>query len=382
MVASPWTFHNPVRVVFDPGGIARLADYVGSERAALLTSPGFRRRGLIPAIEAALGKRLVAVVDDVAPKPDLRVVEAQADRLRQSSPNLLVAVGGGSSIDTAKIIARLLTEPRGTRLAALFGHGAGRAGTAPALPLVAVPTTSGTGAEVTPFATVWDYEARKKHSVAGEDLYPRLAILDPELTVDLPAEMTVASGLDAVSHALESAWNRNANPVTLALVARSLQLSMHALPRAKDHPGDIRARADMMQASLLAGLAISQTRTALGHAISYPLTAAFDLPHGLACSFALPALLEFNAEADDGRLAELARYLGYVDTVELARALSMLLGRLAVRQYVSRYLPDRESLIALSDQMLAPGRAENNLRRASEEEVKRLVSQALDVLGL
>jgi alcohol dehydrogenase len=359
--------------------LSRLADHVDAPRIALVTSPGFRRRGLVARIEQALENRLVAVIDDVKPNPDLIDVQVQGERLRPERPDTLLAVGGGSTIDTAKALARLLGQPEGATLAALLREGAPPA-TAAALPVVAVPTTSGTGAEVTPFGTIWDHERKKKHSVAGEDLYPRLAILDPELTLQLPEEVTVSSGLDTISHALESAWNRNATPVTLGLVTKSLQMSMRALPAIKDDPANFAARASMMQASMLAGLAISQSRTALAHAISYPLTASFGLPHGLACSFTLPALLEFNSRSDDGRLADLARSLGYASTGKLARGLAELFDRLGVGGYLSRYVPDRRSAMALSAQMFAPGRAENNLRVATEAEVRTILAEALDAL--
>ena len=381
MSAASWTQFNPVRVLFRPGELKRIADHVDSPRVALVTTQGFRRRGIVDIIANALGSRMVDVVDDVMPNPDVDDVQAQSVQLRTKHPDILIALGGGSTIDTAKALARLLAQPEGANLLALLREGAATA-TAPAVPVVAVPTTAGTGAEVTPFGTVWDHAEKKKYSIAGEDLYPQLAILDPELTLPMPPEVTVASGLDCISHALESAWNRNATPVTLGLVTRSLQLSMRSLVSASENPGDIATRATMMQASLLAGLAISQSRTALAHAISYPLTASFNLPHGLACSFTLPALLTFNAASDDGRLADLARGVGYADVESFARGLSALYERLGVGGYLARYLPDRSSVMALSDRMFAPGRAENNLRQASEEQVRALVTESLDALGL
>jgi len=381
MNAASWTHYNPVRVLFQPGVLKRIADHVVAPRVALVTTPGFRRRGVVDTIASALGSRLVAIVDDVRPNPDIDDLQAQSIRLRTKRPDTLIALGGGSTIDTAKSLARLLTQPEGTSLKALLREGVA-ATTAPALPVIAIPTTAGTGAEVTPFGTVWDHAGKMKHSITGEDLYPKLAILDPELTLEMPAEITVTSGLDAISHALESAWNRNATPVTLGLVTQSLRLSMQSLVAANENPGDITARSAMMQASTLAGFAISQTRTALAHSISYPLTANFKLPHGLACSFTLPALLAFNAESDDGRLADLARGVGYADTDDLARGLSKLFERLGVGGYLARYLPDRTSVMALSKQMFAPGRAENNLRQASEDQVRALVTESLDALGV
>jgi len=381
MNAATWSHYNPVRVLFQPGALKRIADHVDSQRLALVTTPGFRRRGTLDSIANALGSRVVSVIDDVKPNPDVDDLQTQSIRLRSERPDTLIALGGGSTIDTAKALARLLTQPEGTSLNALL-RGEVAATTAPALTVIAIPTTAGTGAEVTPFGTVWDHAGKMKYSIVGEDLYPKLGILDPELTLEMPAEITVASGLDAISHALESGWNRNATPVTLGLVTKSLRLSMQSLAAAKENPGDIEARAAMMQASMLAGLAISQTRTALAHSISYPLTANFNLPHGLACSFTLPALLAFNAASDDGRLADLALGVGYADTDNLVRGLSGLFEQLGVGGYLDRYLPDRTSIMSLANQMFAPGRAENNLREASEDQVSALVTDSLDALGL
>lgn len=381
MSARSWNHFNPVRVVFRPGALERLPELVDSSRIALVTTPGFRRRGAVAGLEKAFGQRLLAVVDDVKPNPDLLDIEPQAERLRAAGPEVLIALGGGSTIDSAKAIARLLGQSTGVSLASLLSSAAS-AEPAPALPVVAIPTTAGTGAEVTPFGTVWDYREKKKYSVAGDDLFPQLAILDPELTLQLPLEVTVTSGLDSVSHAFESTWNRNATPVTLGLATKSLQLSMRALRVVTKDPGNLAARAGMMQASMLAGLAISQSRTALAHAISYPLTASFNLPHGLACSFTLPPLLSFNAAADDGRLLDLARSLGHAGTNELARSLSGLFEQLGVGGYLRQYLPDRSSVMALADRMFAPGRSENNLREASEADVRQLVTDALDTLSV
>ena len=374
-----WGFFNPVRIVCAPGACLRLGEHVRQERILLVTSAGFRRRGLVDRIAGVLGPRLAGVVDDVSPNPDVDDIDRQAAAVRAMAPDLIVGLGGGSSIDTAKALARLLPQPTGITLAAHFRDGAPLAAVS-ALPLAAIPTTAGTGAEVTPFGTVWDFAQARKYSVAGDDMYPSVAVLDPELTVGLPLDVTLSSGLDAVSHALESTWNRNATPVTLGLATKSLQLSVPALPRLREAPDDIQARRAMMEASLLAGLAISQTRTALAHSISYPLTARFNLAHGIACSFTLPALLRFNAEADDGRLQDLARALGCATVEELAAQLEMLLRELDVAASIRACMPQDADAMALVGEMLTPGRADNNLRPASTVDVGQLLQAALDGL--
>ena len=240
-----WGFFNPVRIVCAPGACLRLGEHVRQERILLVTSAGFRRRGLVDRIAGVLGPRLAGVVDDVSPNPDVDDIDRQAAAVRAMAPDLIVGLGGGSSIDTAKALARLLPQLTGITLAAHFRDGAPLAAVS-ALPLAAIPTTAGIGAEVTPFGTVWDFAQARKYSVAGDDMYPSVAVLDPELTVGLPLDVTLSSGLDAVSHALESTWNRNATPVTLGLATKSLQLSVPALPRLREAPDDIQARRAMM----------------------------------------------------------------------------------------------------------------------------------------
>ena len=380
MSSKSWTFYNPVKVILQPGAVRCLGEFTDSSRVALVTTEGFRRRGVVDEIQKSFDKRLVAVVDDVKPNPDIPDVQLQADRLREFDIEVLVAVGGGSSIDTAKALARVLGQKCDVILESWL-QGSSTESTSPALPVIAVPSTAGTGAEVTPFGTIWDHTEKKKYSITGDDLYPVLAILDPELTLYLPEEVTVSSGLDAISHALESTWNRNANAVSLSLATRSLQLSIPALPVVKEKPRSIGARTDMLQASMLAGLAISQSRTALAHSISYPLTARFGLPHGFACSFTLPDLLRFNSDADDGRLLILSRSLGFKCLDQLQEALSSLMERLDMNQYLAKYLPDSDSVIALTDEMFTPGRAENNLRQATERDVRALLTRAIKTAG-
>lgn len=380
MTQQQWKYFNPVRVIFAPGAIKAIAEHLPYSRIALVTSAGFTRRGVVGRIQATLGDRLVGVLDDVNPNPDVLDIDTQARKLRALSPDCILALGGGSSMDTAKALARLLPQPERMTLAGHFRDGE-KLQPARALPIVTIPTTSGTGAEVTPFGTVWDFEKGRKYSVTGDDLYSTVAILDPELTVGLPEDVTVSSGLDAVSHALESAWNRNASPITLGLVAKSLQLSLPALPRLKNAPDDIEARGAMMQASLLAGLAISQTRTALAHSISYPLTTAFNLPHGVACSFTLPVLMRFNAEADDGRLRDLARAVGYESVALFAAGLQAMFHQLGVAELFSRYVTDSQAVLALGDKMFTPGRADNNLRDATGEDVQQIVARSLQLVA-
>ena len=219
---------------------------------------------------------------------------------------VLVALGGGSVIDTAKA---LMVGTQSAGFHELLAHLAGDTGFAPArvMPLVAVPTTAGTGSEVTPWATLWDRAAGRKHSLHLSQTWPEAAIVDPDLMLTLPNDVTLHSGLDALSHALEAIWNVNANPISDTFAVAAARSIIVTLPALLAGPQDRRLRAAMALAALQAGLAFSNTRTALAHSISYEMTLRFGLPHGLACSFTLPMVLARAVGADPRRDAVLAR---------------------------------------------------------------------------
>jgi alcohol dehydrogenase len=372
-----WSYQHPTQIQSGAGSLSELARWATGSRLILITSTGFRHRGVVQQIEVMLGKRLCYVMDQVLENPSVQTLQQQAEQLHPLASDGLIALGGGSSLDSAKVLARLLGLPAESRLSELLSASPSATIFKNTLPVVAIPTSAGTGAEVTPFATVWDFENAQKYSLSGRDLYPQTAVLDPLLTLTLPESLTLSSGLDAVSHAFESIWNNQATPVSLAFSTQALQLALPALSQLKQNPQNLTARRDMLNASLLAGLAISQTRTALAHAMSYPLTLKWGLPHGLACSFTLPALLRFNLAEDDGRILQTARSLGYADGDHLAVALESWLESLKASQLLQHYLPDGINLSELSAEMIHPGRSDNNLKRAQKQDIEMLLAKAL-----
>jgi alcohol dehydrogenase len=234
---------------------------------------------------------------------------------------------------------------------------------------------------VTSFATVWDTEDARKLSVADPRLFPSMALVDPTLTLELDWEQTVASGLDAYVQCLEAICNRNANTVTSAFAERGLVAIPGALRRLRGAPDALEARVQMAEAALLSGLAISHTRTALAHSMSYPITAHFGVPHGLACALVLPAVLEFNLEADDGRLAAAAHRAGLDDAHALLDSVVELIRELGVAELVTPYLPGMDALEALADEMLTPARSDNNLRIAVEDDVRAILGRTDELIG-
>ena len=377
LIPNTWSLFNPTQVIFGPNTLRKLAQLCPEERIGLITTAGAQHRGLVRQISALLGERLVQVFDRVRPNPDYESLIAAAAEMREARPKCLVALGGGSAIDTAKVIARLLGGPEGASLSGYLAHDV-VLGSVAAIPMIAIPTTAGTGAEVTPFATVWDLTNGRKYSLVGDDLYPRTAIVDPLLTQGLPWRITVASGLDTVAHALESTWNRNATPITLGLAVQSLSFAIPALLKLRQSPNDSNARYDMMQASLLAGLAISQTRTALAHSISYPLTARLGLEHGFAVAFTLPEILRFNIPVDDGRVSRLANELGYRSGSEFADDLERIFIELELKEFIGSVVPNSSEVFSLLGEMLNPERADNNLRKVCYDDLTDIIRHALE----
>jgi len=285
----------------------------------------------------------------VRANPDVAELAGQYDAFQRdaAAADVIVAVGGGSVIDTAKV---LMVRTPGARFAELHDLVAGRAAPPPARfrELIAVPTTAGTGSEVTPWATVWDRDRGLKHSLHLAQTWPTAAIVDPELTLSLPWPLTRQTGLDALSHALESIWNVKANPVSDTFAVAACREIIAVLPLLERAPGDRDLRSRMSIAALQAGLAFSNTQTALAHSISYALTLRHGVPHGIACSFSLPMVLEMARGRDAGRDRVLVQALGPLD--EASHRLAELLRSLGVGTRFSDHgVGDAESRRIVAD---------------------------------
>jgi hypothetical protein len=318
---SHWQYHNPVAIRFGAGVLDTLPALLGGRRASVVTFPEAQAVGLLPRLRALVGASLVGVIDDTQTNPDVDGLDALYRRFwrEHAVSEVIVAVGGGSALDTAKALMVGTESGEFDALVALLATGK------PFRPhrvktLIAVPTTSGTGSEVTGWATVWDRAGGKKYSLHLPETWPEAALVDPELTLSLPAGPTLAGGLDALSHALESIWNVHANPISDHHAVAAARLVFGTLPALMRDLRSLELRSRMAHAALTAGLAFSNTRTALAHSISYDMTMRHGLPHGIACSFTLAMVLQRAIGIDPARDAVLAR----VFDVPLAQAPAFL----------------------------------------------------------
>ena len=345
-----YRYHNPVAIEFGAQSIGELRATLGGRRAALVTFPEARDLGLVDRLQSVLGASLVHVEEHVQPNPDVQELGAMYESFWRdcSESEAIVALGGGSAIDTAKVL--MVGTQTGHLDELISVLETGRSFTPNRVKaLIAVPTTAGTGSEVTPWATVWDRASGRKHSLHLRQTWPEAAIVDPELMLTLPASVTLPSGLDALSHALEAIWNVNANPISDTFAVAAARGVLATLPALMAAPQDLELRSAMALAALQAGLAFSNTKTALAHSISYEMTLRHGLTHGLACSFTLPMILDRVIGLDPRRDA-LFSVIFDGDLASAPQRLSRFLGDLGVRTEFADYgVSDEESARMVRD---------------------------------
>ena len=380
------------RVVFGAGrlkALGALATGLGARRVLLVTDPGLIKAGHAARAEATLhaaGCEL-ASFSEVGEDPDALDVERCAQAAEVSfpgyGPDLLVGLGGGSPIDVAKGAAMLLAC--GGRMQDYWGYGKT---TAPLLPLIAVPTTAGTGSEVQSHALIADETTHQKMACGAADAAPRVAVLDPELTLSLPRTVTAFAGLDALGHALETAVTRKRTPLSGLLSREAFRLLAAGFPRVLEAPDDLAARGAMLLGASWAGLAIEHSMLGAAHSLANPLNARCGLAHGLAVGLALPGVVRFNAAEPAARAtyAELARSAGLcareVREDEALEALLAYLERALARSGVARAQTargvSRDGLATLAEEASRQWTAQFNPRPVTRAELEALLAAALE----
>ena len=296
-ISSSFDFQPRTRIVFGPGSIDRLGELVGEysgKRVLLVTDPGIVAAGHVARAEASLTKAGLAFsqFDRVIENPTTEVVEACVAFAREEKIDFIVGLGGGSSMDTAKGCNFLLTN--GGRMEDYWGVGKAAR---PMLPLIAVPTTAGTGSEdANRSRLITQPETHVKMACGDPKAAARAAILDPELTLTQPPAVAAATGMDALSHALETAVTRRRNPISQMLSREAFRLCSRGLKTIFDDPANLDARADVLLGAALAGMAIENSMLGAAHAAANPLTARYGVVHGHAVGLMLPAVVRFNAE--------------------------------------------------------------------------------------
>lgn len=380
-----FSYHIPTQIEFGNGAIARLPEFVkalGGSRVLVVGDPGVQRAGLIDRVQAILTGASIfnAVFADVESDPATRSVDEGTVHGKANGCDLVVGIGGGSALDTAKAIGLMLVNDGNIKDYVGIGK-VPRAGA----PVIAVPTTAGTGSELTIWSVLSDKVAKAKISVGSVLNCPAIALLDPELTLSLPPQITAATGMDALTHALESYVNTATQPISEAMSDQAMTLIARSLRKAVADGSDVEARGDMLLASTIAAMAFNSTRLGLVHAFAMPLGAKFGIPHGLVNAIMLPGVMRFNHLANPRKFARIAEIFGEKTaglSVEEAAALSVsaiekLKLDVGITAKLSNFGVTEGRFDEIVDEAMLSGNVPVNPRQPTHDDMKALLRAEL-----
>lgn len=369
--------YQPItRVVFGNGSVERLGELareLGGKHVLVVSDPGIKSAGHVDRAAISLEKAglTTTLFVDVQENPTTRHVEACRQVAQAAGIDLIVGIGGGSSMDTAKGANFLLTN--GGKMADYWGVGKA---TKPMLPMIAIPTTAGTGSEAQSFALIADDVTHAKMACGDKKAACKIAILDPELTVSQPAGVTADSGIDAISHALESYVTTKRNPISTLFAGESWELLRRGYPRVLAEPTDVEARGLMLLGANLAGSAIENSMLGATHSAANPLTAHYGLAHGIAIALMLPAVIRFNGPVCGHLYAELLDGSpGGDPAARLADEVSELIRLAGLPSRLSERGVDRHSLSTLAQEAAKQWTAHFNPRPITAADFLRLYEE-------
>ncbi|WP_271401998.1 iron-containing alcohol dehydrogenase [Salinicoccus roseus] len=360
-----FNFHHPVEIKFGEGIISQINEVAEAKdysRIIVVSSNSQMKNGTTEFINTQLGERVKATVSDIEPNPTLQNVGTIVDAMNQHNAHAVVAVGGGSAMDASKAAAAAYMQ--GVAMEDLLEHD----DFTRALPVIAIPTTSGSASEVTAASIISDKEKELKVPLIGPALYPQTAVVDPELTLTCPPGVTAVSGIDILCHALDCLGSVKHNPVSDALAIRASKLAFENLLAAYTEPSNREARNNLSLASMLAGMAFSQTGTSGSHATSYYLTSHYGVPHGEACAFTMDAWFVINAEANP-ELQQHARDIGFDDAEALSEAFNALKREMGLAMTFEDLGISREDIPQIAEESMQPANMKNNIAQLSKDEI-------------
>ncbi|MCX7705055.1 MAG: iron-containing alcohol dehydrogenase family protein [bacterium] len=367
-----WGYLNPVKIIFGEGCISDIEKHLDTDRVLLVTDKMLAHSEILSRVEDALKNMDIVLFDKVQPNPSSYIVNACGKLAKDNNIEIILGVGGGSSIDTAK--ASAIVASTGIPIEE-FLSGDRKIDT-PCVPVLAIPTTSGTGSEVTPIAVITDEEKNKKQPIVSQYLFPKVAIVDPELTYSMPPEIAASTGMDALSHGIEGYWSKNSIPITDAFAIACVERVLRYLERSVRNRNDRNARREMSLASLLGGLTFAIPKTAAVHACSFPLTHRFGIPHGTACGLTLVAFIKFNYRIVQEKMNYLIRCTGYDSLEKFCEDISMLQRNIGLPCKLSAYGIKKEDIEILVEESFHPNIL-NNPREVTKRDLFEIYSEIL-----
>lgn len=367
-------YFNPVNIISFPGSRNQIASTCKSKKVLIICSMSAYTRlckdkkiadlFLLPDVVLEHGFTSNPAMDDI---------EKISNKYALKDLEVIIGLGGGSAMDVAKIASVAIPAAKeGISLDQLLVD-TFLLNNLDVLECIQIPTTAGTGSEVTPFATVWDYKNQQKKSLSHPKMFAKTCYIDSDFLIGLPIEISLSTGLDALNQAFESIWNKNSTDISKLFALKAAEKSLNALPKLSRILDDEDLRQDLMIASVFAGIAISQTRTAICHSISYPLTLNFSLPHGYACAFSMIEVFDFNY---DLIVEEISNMKGFEDAEQIRKRILDILETYGFATIIKSYISSENSIINLMDEMHTTGRFENNIRECNKEHLQKIIRKS------
>ncbi|MDR0336152.1 MAG: iron-containing alcohol dehydrogenase [Planctomycetaceae bacterium] len=368
-----WTFQLPTKIVFGIGTTASMA-----------TMPEIQDRRLVIVTDSTIGqlppiRNLIdslkpnAVYDKVRPNPTTANVDEVTELLRKIDAEIIVAIGGGSSLDTAKAASCLAWT---NDLSIRSYHSEGKIFQRVGIPVITVPTTAGTGSEVTPIAVLDDEGKNFKSPMASPYFYPVCAVVDPELTISVPLRVTASTALDALSHSIEGYWSKNHQPICDLLAKEAAKTIFVHLPNVYENLDDLASRKALSYAALIAGIAFHLPKNAIIHACSFPLSNRAHLPHGIACAFTMEAAIRMNSPYMNGRMEEFAAYCNFSTIEKMIEEITTLKRRGGLPCTLMEAQIDSSLIDTLIAESFHP-LLNNNPKKVTEEDLRQIYKELM-----
>ncbi len=367
-----WEFSLPVKIYFGTDKINDLPEIIneyGYKRGVLVCSNTLKKNGVADEIVKNCNGIIVDVFSDIRSNPTTDNVNDCVKALRENKADFAVALGGGSPMDCCKAACAIA---KGNGTIESYHTGGKPINKDEVIPMIAVATTSGTGSEITNISVLTDLRKNVKSTMNDPLMYPKAAIVDPRLTLTVPPKVTASTGLDVLAHALESVWSVLHQPICEACSVHAAKLVFEWLYKAYSEPDNLEAREKMAEASIVAGVAFSNPRTAGSHACSFPLTNLYGVPHGEACAMTLDFFTRFNAEAENGRLNKFAQNCGFSNAYEMADEITALKKRMGMAMTLSDIgVKTDEEIDKLTEMSMTP-LMERNIIPLSYDDIKNM----------
>jgi alcohol dehydrogenase len=371
-----WNYLSPTKIIFGQNSFQSIKKIVLSQNVAknilLVTGQSSMKKfGYVDQVYKMLYNWSIYHFDGVPSDPTPESINDAINFARPRKIELVIAMGGGSALDVGKVLAILLKNS-GTLEEYLEGEVNFEN---PGVPLIAIPSTSGTASEVTCWATIWAKEKnkKKKYSLSHQWMFPDFSLVDPMLTVSMSPNLTACTGMDALTHAIEAAWSNNAQPISDVFALRAIKLNKQNLKRAYDYPEDLEARTNMALASLLAGLAFNNTKTAACHSLSYPMTLNFGIPHGLAASITIKEVIKYNYRALPKKVMQIVEEFGCSTLEEFSETLSEFMVSLGLSIRLRDLNLKEKDIKLLLNEGINPDRMGNNPANLSSEDIRTIL---------